>query len=152
MTQTRIPTARRRGPPMALGNMRAHGVRPLWVLLPKACRWASALGGCRQSSTMTIRFLVRRTAFLRSSNPNSIFSGARMEENVMRTSIIESFAKMLALSGFLVFSGISSVSHAAQLNVGSETCSQQLGNCIAYRRTHGPFGSEGLCVLDSIGA
>jgi hypothetical protein len=35
---------------------------------------------------------------------------------------------------------------AAQLYVGPRTCTQQLDNCIDYRRTSGPFGSEGLCA------
>ena len=64
----------------------------------------------------------------------------------MRTSVIESSAKMLALSGFLVFSGMSSMCAAAQQEVGPESCTQQLNRCVAWRQIHGPFGSEHLCV------
>jgi hypothetical protein len=35
--------------------------------------------------------------------------------------------------------------HAAQVQVGALTCSQQQNSCIAYRRKVGPIGSEGLC-------
>jgi hypothetical protein len=54
------------------------------------------------------------------------------------------FMKMLGISGALLFSGISA--DAAQLYVGSRTCSNQLDRCITYRHINGPFGSEGLCV------
>ena len=52
--------------------------------------------------------------------------------------------KMLDISAALLFSGIPA--DAAQLNVGSRTCGDQLDKCIAYRNVHGPYGSEGLCV------
>jgi hypothetical protein len=52
--------------------------------------------------------------------------------------------KMPGISGALLFSGISA--DAAQLYVGSRTCSDQLDRCITYRRIYGPFGSGSLCV------
>ena len=55
-----------------------------------------------------------------------------------------SSTQMLGISGALLFSGISA--DAAQLYVGSRTCSNQLDRCIAYRNVQGPFGSEGLCI------
>jgi len=64
----------------------------------------------------------------------------------MRTSMIRSSAKMLALSGILIFSGMSSICDAAQVSVGPESCTQQLNRCVAWRQIHGPSGSEGLCV------
>jgi hypothetical protein len=51
------------------------------------------------------------------------------------------------LAGILVFSGtFADPLYAAQRDMGPLTCSQQRDNCINYRRTRGPFGSEGLCV------
>jgi len=63
----------------------------------------------------------------------------------MRTSMIRSSAKMLAFSGFLVFSGMSSICDAAQVSVGPESCTQQLNRCVAWRQVHGPMGSEPVC-------
>jgi hypothetical protein len=51
------------------------------------------------------------------------------------------------LAGILVFSGtFADPLYAAQRDLGALTCSQQRDSCINYRRTRGPFGSEGLCV------
>jgi hypothetical protein len=36
---------------------------------------------------------------------------------------------------------------AAYIYVGHRTCSEQLDNCIAFRRMRGPFLSEGLCTV-----
>jgi hypothetical protein len=63
-------------------------------------------------------------------------------ENVMRKLILS--ATMLGISAALLFSSVSA--DAAQLYVGSRTCSNQLDRCINYRRVDGPFGSEGLCA------
>jgi hypothetical protein len=55
-----------------------------------------------------------------------------------------SFMKMLGISIALLLSGISA--DAAQLYVGSRTCSSQLDRCFAYRRDYGAFGSESRCI------
>jgi len=63
----------------------------------------------------------------------------------MQTRMVGSSAKTLALLGFLVFSGMSSICEAAQQEVGPESCTQQLNRCVAWRQVHGPSGSEPVC-------
>jgi hypothetical protein len=57
----------------------------------------------------------------------------------------ELFVKALRVSALLML-GAAPACYAAQLYVGPRTCTEQLDNCIDYRRTSGPFGSEGLCA------
>jgi hypothetical protein len=57
----------------------------------------------------------------------------------------ESFVKALGVSALLMFCAAPTC-YAAQFYVGPRTCTEQLDICIDFRRTHGPFGSEGLCA------
>jgi hypothetical protein len=59
---------------------------------------------------------------------------------------IESFVNALAVSALFMLDAVSACD-AAQLYVGHITCTQQLDNCIDYRRQYGPFGLEGLCTV-----
>jgi hypothetical protein len=58
----------------------------------------------------------------------------------------ESFVKALGVSVLLMLGAVPAC-YAAQLYVGPRTCTEQLDNCIDFRSTSGPFGSEWLCGI-----
>jgi hypothetical protein len=68
-----------------------------------------------------------------------------MLETYMR-STIGSCIKAFGVSALLTLSA-APASYAARLQLGPRTCSQQFYNCVSYRRTRGPFGSEGQCTV-----